>query len=102
VGEVGNIIPNAWIAHQIAADCVDILKQNHSVATIATNVVYIISELLLALQKQLDAKCENLFRTMLHKDEMRFVLLSSTGGFRLPKSIKTSGTPLPNPDSLLG
>jgi type III restriction enzyme len=97
--QLSSIIPNPWISYQIAQKCIDIFKTKHSDQNIALNLVYIINELMTGLQKQIDSQCQAIFRNMLADDTLRFVLLSSKGGFKLPKSIKTSGAPLPNPDS---
>lgn len=97
--QLSNSIPNPWIAFEIAKTCIDIFRQKHTDQKIANNLVYIINELQIGLQKQIDDKCQEVFREMLAQDTLRFVLLSSKGGFTLPKSIKTSGSPLPNPDS---
>jgi type III restriction enzyme len=97
--QLSEFIPNPWLAFEYAKNCIDIFLKKHTKEKIAHNIVYIINELKIGLMKQVDELCQVEFKKMLEKDEMRFVLLSSKGGFSLPKSIKTSGSPLPNTDS---
>jgi type III restriction enzyme len=97
--QLSEFIPNPWISYEIAVNCINVFRKKHEDTKIAQNLVYIVNELATGLQKQIDTHCQDIFREMLSKDTLRFVLLSSKGGFKLPKSIKTSGNPLPNPDS---
>jgi type III restriction enzyme len=97
--QLNTLIPNPWICYEIADKSITVLRAKYSDFEIANNLVHIIHELLVNFQMQVDQVCQDVFRNMLATDQMRFVLLYSNGGFTLPKNIKTSGTPLPNPNS---
>lgn len=79
-----DVIPNPWIAFELATKSIEILRQRYDTETIASNIVFIIEELRKLLFSERDRLSEGVFRELLKKNVVRFYLL---------KSVKTAANP---------
>ncbi|OGS17167.1 MAG: restriction endonuclease subunit R [Elusimicrobia bacterium RIFOXYA2_FULL_50_26] len=83
-----DIVPNPWIAFDIAQRAIKILLKGYSKGRIANSVVFIIEELRKIIEKEKDRLAEELFKNLLKSKTLWFLLLSGDGGYRLPGSIR--------------
>jgi type III restriction enzyme len=94
--QLQGIIPNPWLAYEFTQNTLNLLQKRYNSNLVVKNLIFIIEEIKKNITNQVDRLCETIFREMLENDIVRFVLISTKGGFTLPKSIKTSGNSLPN------
>jgi len=94
--QILDIVPNPWIAFDIAKKTIDIFLKNHDEQILANNLVFIIDELRKVLEKERDKLAESIFREQISKKAMFFFLLHSKGGYELPSRIivKKNSKPL--------
>jgi type III restriction enzyme len=96
---ISSIISNQWIAYNIAKECIQKLKTNYTEIQIANDITHVIHELQIELSRQIDKECQKIFKDLLNRDEVRFMIIENTGSFRIPSTIKTSGRAMHTPDS---
>ncbi len=83
-----DVIPNPWVAHEIADNVLgSLIKKHKDKKIVANNIVYIIEELKKTLIKERDRLAENIFKDMITKKKIYFFLLSDKGAYELPRSI---------------
>lgn len=79
---IAHLIPNPWLAHDIAKKTIDILKEQHDEESIASNLAFVIEELKVCLQKERDRLAEDVFRGLVNEKVIRFML--ETNPTKLP------------------
>lgn len=80
-----DIVPNPWIAHEFGKNVLlDLLGHNEKNVVI-NNFVFIIEELRKHLFKQKNILAENVFRDMISKDKLRFLVIANDLGYKLPE-----------------
>ncbi len=95
--QLSGVVPNPWIAYELSKQIVTLLRQKYSSPEINQNIVHIIEQVKLDLIKQIEVLAYECFQGLIASDQVRFLLLSSQGGYTLPKTIKTHHTnPLRN------
>ena len=94
-----NVVPNPWVAYKIAEDAIALLKKKNNETMIASNLVFIVEELIKILQKEKDKQAEIVFRNLIEKKKACFLLQKGTG-FSIPRNIKvTKSNPLFSPNT---
>lgn len=83
------VIPNPWIAYRVAEKSIEILRKNFDDKIIASNLVFIVEELIKELKSQKDIQAEKVFRLLIAEKKLCFFLQKGTG-FSIPKTIKIS------------
>ncbi|NCA82297.1 MAG: restriction endonuclease subunit R [Opitutae bacterium] len=94
--QIGDIVPNPWRAYEYSAM---VLAQFRKMKTaqdverlIANNFIFLIQE----MRKQLDAEKERLaervFRSMMEKDELRFLIIGNDYDWSFPRKIEVNPT----------
>ena len=90
--QICDIVPNPWVAHQFAQGVLTHLAEKYDHKMIANNFVFIIEELRNQLEREKDRMAEDIFRQLLHSDQMRFLVIGEKFDFTFPKSIKVKPT----------
>ncbi|MHC1729997.1 MAG: hypothetical protein AB9866_29030 [Syntrophobacteraceae bacterium] len=88
-----DIVPNPWQAHEFSKQVLVHFKENgedreHNERLIANNFVFLIEELRKQLECEKDRLAEQVFRSMLKADELRFIIIGNNFDWTLPKSKK--------------
>ncbi len=86
--QILDLVPNPWIAFDMAKKVIDIFLKKHNEQILANNLVFIIDELRKHLEKERDKLAESIFREQISKKAMFFFLLHGKGGYELPSRIK--------------
>jgi type III restriction enzyme len=86
--QILDIVPNPWVAFDIAKKTIDIFLKKYDEQTLADNLVFIIDELRKLLEKEQDKLAESIFIEQISKKVMFFFLLHGKGGYELPSRIK--------------
>lgn len=92
-GHLIDVMPNPWRGHELAKRVFETLLKQHDRELVTDNFVFIVEELRKRLEAERDRLAEEVFRTLLKKDEMRFILVGDDLGLehglpnRLPKTI---------------
>jgi type III restriction enzyme len=86
--QILDIVPNPWVAFDIAIKTIDIFLKKYDEQTLANNLVFIIDELRKLLEKERDKLAEAIFIEQISKKVMFFFLLHGKGGYELPSRIK--------------
>lgn len=86
--QILDIVPNPWVAFDIAKKTIDIFLKKYDEKILANNLVFIIDELRKLLEKERDKLAESIFRDQISKKVMFFFLLHGKGGYELPSRIK--------------
>ena len=102
--QVSDIIPNPWQAHAFAEDILQhFRRKGYDEQLIANNFVLLIEELRKCVELEKDRLAEGIFRAMLKKDELRFLIIGNNFDWTFPKHIavktertltRRDGTPL--------
>ena len=92
-----DIVPNPWQAHEFARKILNHFRQrkDDKEATerlIANNFVFLIEELRKRLESEKDRLAETIFRSMLEKDDLRFLIIGNNFDWTLPRSISVRPT----------
>ena len=83
-----DLVPNPWIAHEIANKALKILNTKYKdKQLVANNIVFVIEELKKQLTKERDRLAEKIFKDMIEERSICFFLLSNKGAYELPSSI---------------
>lgn len=83
---IGNLIPNPWIAHELAEKTIEILKVRYSEDEIAANQAFIIEELKKWLDRERDRLAEQVFKQLIDEGKIQFLLEEKQG--RIPKTVR--------------
>ena len=86
---LNEVIPNPWVAYKITEEGVKLLKKKNDETLIASNLVFIVEELIKILKTEKDKQAEIVFKDLLEKKKVCFLLQKGTG-FRIPKNIKVT------------
>lgn len=86
--QILDLVPNPWIAFDIAKKTIDIFLKKYDEQILANNLVFIIDELRKLLEKERDKLAESIFIEQISKKVMFFFLLHGKGGYELPSRIK--------------
>ena len=86
--QILDIIPNPWIAYELAKKVIDIFLDKYNKKIIANNLVFIIEELRKYLEKERDKLAECIFRELIEKKILWFFLVSDKGAYKLPNNIR--------------
>lgn len=92
-----DVVPNPWQAHEFATRVLLHFRKLSDSKTdvdrlIANNFVFIIEELRKQLEAEKDRLAEQVFRSMLQKDELRFLIIGNNFDWTFPKSIAVKST----------
>lgn len=88
-GHVLDVMPNPWRGYELAEKAFSALLAKHPRERVADNFVFIVEELRKRLEAERDRLAEEVFRTMLKDDEMRFILVTEDLGLnRLPTKLE--------------
>lgn len=92
-GHIIDVMPNPWRGYELARRVFDVLLKKHPRERVADNFVFIVEELRKQLETERDRLAEEVFRSLLKQDAMRFILIGDDLGLeyatpnRLPKTI---------------
>lgn len=88
-----DIVPNPWQAHEFARETLAHLRRaGADEALIANNFVFIIEELRKYLERERERLAEEIFRTMLRNDELRFLIIGNDLDWTFPKQVSVRPT----------
>ena len=92
-----DIVPNPWQAHEFAKDILGHFletknKKQDAERLVANNFVFIIEELRKQLEAEKDRLAEHVFKSLLEKDELRFLIISRDLNWSFPKQIAFKAT----------
>jgi type III restriction enzyme len=87
-----DIVPNPWQAHEFSKRVLTHFRENgkgreDNERLIANNFVFLIEELRKQLEREKDRLAEQVFRSMLKSDELRFLIIGNNFDWTLPKLI---------------
>ncbi len=87
-----DIVPNPWQAHEFSKKILTHFRENGNDRELnerltANNFVFLIEELRKQLEYEKDRLAEQVFRSMLKCDELRFLIIGNNFDWTLPKSI---------------
>jgi type III restriction enzyme len=83
-----DIVPNPWVAYEFGKKVLTELKKAFDEKTVINNFVFIIEELRKHLAAEKDRLAESVFRTLIEKDKLHFLVIANKLGYKLPKKKK--------------
>ncbi len=86
--QLGDVIPNPWIAFELGHKALQLLSKKHDKETIAANFVFVIEELKKILEKEKNKMAEEVFKKLLDRKKLCFFLIQEKGHHLLPSHIK--------------
>ena len=75
--QINDIVPNPWVAIELAENAIEYLKQRYNKKDISANALFIIQELRKILDNAVDTLGEKIFRKMLDDNQICFFLQKS-------------------------
>jgi type III restriction enzyme len=87
-----DIVPNPWQAHEFARAVLDHFWASGDEQIVANNFVFLIEELRKRLEQEKERLAEAVFRGMLDKDELRFLIIADTLDWTFPQQITVKPT----------
>lgn len=95
--QISDIVPNPWQAYQFASAVLDHYRRTTSdhpqgKRLVAANFVYLIQELRKHLEAEKDRLAESVFRAMLDKGGLRFLIIGNGVDWNFPGSIAVKPT----------
>jgi len=87
-----DIVSNPWIAFEIGSKVISGLLKKHDEHMVASNFIFIIEELKKLLSAEKDRLSENIFKSMLEKGQLKFLIIGQDFGFKFPNKIKVKRT----------
>jgi type III restriction enzyme len=94
--QIGDIVPNPWQAHEFSKRVLGHFREmggkKEAERQIANNFVFLIEELRKQLEAEKDRLAEQVFRSMLEKDELRFLIIGNNFDWSFPKKIDVKPT----------
>jgi type III restriction enzyme len=92
-----DIVPNPWQAHEFAKKILNHFRKKvddkqAAERLVANNFVFLIEELRKHLEAEKDRLAEGIFRSMLEKDALRFLIIGNNFDWTLPTSISVRPT----------
>lgn len=90
--QLGDIVPNPWQAHEFAREILNhfLNRKTNGEDTkqlVANNFVFIIEKLREQLEAEKDRLAEQVFRSLLEKNELRFLIIGKELNWSFPKAI---------------
>ncbi|MFH0800263.1 MAG: hypothetical protein V2A66_08820 [Pseudomonadota bacterium] len=87
--QICDIVPNPWRAHEFANSILEHYRdrKKSDERLIANNFVFLIEELRKQVEKEKERLAESIFRAMLEKDELRFLVIGKDFDWTFPKKI---------------
>ncbi len=83
-----DIIPNPWIAYEIAQEVLTALIKRNDPKAVANNLVFIIEELRKLAEQEKDRLAQRVFADLLKAKQIRFLMLKDDcQGYRIPPKI---------------
>ena len=76
--QIIDIVPNPWIAFDVASKAVDLLTKSYNVEVVASNLVFAIEQLRNLLRDERDRLAEQIFRTNLKSGQIKLYLFKET------------------------
>ncbi|MEX0748623.1 MAG: DEAD/DEAH box helicase family protein [Candidatus Saccharimonadales bacterium] len=76
--QVIDIVPNPWVAYEIANKAVEIMLKDNDIEVLASNLVFFIEHLRALLLIERDRLAEEVFRSLLGSDELKLYLIGDT------------------------
>lgn len=86
--QIVDIVPNPWVAYEIAEKSIAVLEKSNDKEVIASNLVFVIEELRKLLNSERNRLSETLFRALVKSEEVKFYILKGNVHSRLPKRVK--------------
>jgi type III restriction enzyme len=94
--QIGDIVPNPWQAHEFSLKVLNHFREigtkEDAERLIANNFVFLIEQLRKQLDEERDRLAERVFRSMLQKDELRFLIIGNNFDWSFPKTIAVKPT----------
>ena len=95
--QLGDIVPNPWQANEFSRKVLAHFRTKlggtpDAERQIANNFVFIIEEMRKQLEAEKDRLAETVFRTLLDKDELRFLIIGNDLDWSFPKSMAVKST----------
>jgi type III restriction enzyme len=87
-----DIVPNPWQAHEFAKDVLDHFRTADDERVVANNFVFLIEEMRKHLGQEKERLAESVFRGMLDKDQLRFLIIADTLDWTFPQQITVKPT----------
>ena len=85
--QLTDIVPNPWMAYEIACKAIDLMIKRHTYEKVATDLGFIITDLKLLLEKERDRLARDIFHELVREKKVLFVL-NIEFGYLLPDSIQ--------------
>jgi len=85
--QMGDIVPNPWLAHEFAVRVLESLRGRYEEKLVINNFVFIIEELCRRLEQEKDRLAEDVFIDMLRKGKLRFLVIGNGGQFEFPEKM---------------
>ncbi len=83
-----DIIPNPWIAYEVAQKILNVLIKNNDLKIVANNLVFIIEEMRKLAEQKKDRLAQRVFADLLKDKQIRFLMLKDDCSYRLPSKMK--------------
>jgi len=80
-----DIVPNPWVAHEFGRKVLNKLLDRNEKEVVINNFVYIVEELRKHLFKEKDKLAKRVFKDLISRDELRFLVIANDLGYKLPK-----------------
>lgn len=80
-----DIVPNPWVAHEFGRKVLDKLLGRNEKQIVINNFVFIVEELRKHLFKEKDKLAKRVFKDLISRDELRFLVIANDLGYKLPK-----------------
>lgn len=83
-----DIIPNPWIAYEMAQEVLNALIKKNGLKTVANNLVFIIEEMRKLAEQEKDRLAQLVFVDLIRDRRIRFLMLKDDDGYRLPSKMR--------------
>jgi len=83
-----DIVPNPWVAHEFGDRILKAILKRYNEDIVINNFVFIIEELRKHLLREKDRLAEEVFRGLISKDRLRFLVIANDLHWKLPKKQK--------------
>ena len=87
-----DVIANPWIAYDICKNVFDSLIKRYNRKLVSNNFVFILEELYKHALSEKNRLSEQVFRGLIKKKRIRFIMFRDSRGYRLPSSIPVRST----------
>jgi len=80
-----DIVPNPWVAHEFGGKVLNRLLGRYEKQIVINNFVFVVEELRKHLFKEKDKLAKRVFKDLISRDELRFLVIANDLGYKLPK-----------------